>query len=174
MMNYKKSPFVISFAIFLFVFGFSAHLKAYASELVRESPPIEMAKTMIIDETRSTVFILNFDGTLSAYNFTDDKFTISRRKLGNVGNPESILISQDGLKLAFFSLNRSGRLVSIFKLSDIFAADSFLPTATYSFPRLTEGSYFGHFSANSKELYITYGENNLFILDTEKILARLI
>ena len=167
-MNYKKSPFVISFAIFLFVFGFSAHLKAYASELVRESPPIEMAKTMIIDETRSTVFILNFDGTLSAYNFTDDKFTISRRKLGNVGNPESILISQDGLKLAFFSLNRSGRLVSIFKLSDIFAADSFLPTATYSFPRLTEGSYFGHFSANSKELYITYGENNLFILDTEK------
>ena len=163
-MNYKKSLFIAYFATLLFVFGFLA----YSSVNADDKSPLEMVKSMAIDDTRTIIFALNFDGTLSAYNFADNKFIIARKELNNAKKPGSILISQDGSKLAVFSSDRLGRSVSVFNLNDILTADSSLPTATYSFPILTTGRYFGKFSENGKEIYMSYGENKLFVLDTEK------
>lgn len=163
-MNYKKPLFIICFGAFLFAFGFSAYFNVNAED----KPPLEMVKSMAIDDTRDTVFALNFDGTISGYNFIDGKFTFARKKLNNAGNPESILISKDGIKLAVFSLSGLQRIVSVFNVNDILLSNSFSPTATYFFPLLTKGRYSGEFSENSKEMYVSYGDNKLFILDTGK------
>lgn len=166
-MDYKKA-FFIFFIAFASVFVFSGAFKVNAKEFTSSVLPIEKAKSMAIDSARSIIFILNFDGTISAYNLLENRFVFTRKKLSGIEKSSSTLVSKDGSKLAVFYGDRLGGNVSIFNLNDILTADKYLSVANYSFPKLTSGVFFGEFSENSKDLYVAYGENNFFILSAEK------
>src|SRR3989338_1989500 len=72
-------------------------------------PPIERAVAMAMDESRSQIFVLNRDHTISVYDFSSDKFVISRKSIPNLNqkNPIRLFISPDGSSIAFFALTGS-------------------------------------------------------------------
>src|SRR3989338_8517322 len=62
-----------------------------------DDKPIERAKWMVFDETRSTMFILNNDDTLSAYDAANNTFTLSRKSFPGVKNAYYILTRRQDL-----------------------------------------------------------------------------
>lgn len=133
-------------------------------------PPIERAVSMAMDESRSNIFVLNRDHTISVYDSSSDRFVVSRKSIPNLDqkNPFRLIISPDGSFIAFFSAPRSLSLeISIFKIGDVLNNDSPDPTATYVLPPFISGAGQAKFSDDGKSLFVIHGENSLYFLATE-------
>jgi len=165
LMQYKKQFIVCS--LFIFVLGLNSLVVFSASE--QNIQPIEGAKDMRLDKSRSTILVLNSDSTFSAFNVVDKRFTIKRKQFGDIKNIATFYVSGDGSKIALLSSSKSSLQVSIFKLDNVLSVNPPLPTAVYSFePASIVGSSVWKFSEDSKYLYFAHGENKFYILDTEK------
>ena len=133
-----------------------------------DDKPIERAKWMVFDETRSTMFILNNDDTLSAYDAANNTFTLSRKSFPGVKNAYSILTSPDGAFIAFSSIAGYSNQIYIFELDDVINSQLPVSRAGYILPVPTEGKIISKFSPDGKTLIVSDGIGNILFLDTEK------
>src|SRR3989344_7177471 len=92
--------FIIVCAISIASFVVSPDIFAQTNNALQ---PIERAVAMAMDESRSQIFVLNRDHTISVYDFSSDTFVISRKSIPNLKNPFELLVSPDGTFVAFFS-----------------------------------------------------------------------
>lgn len=160
----KLAGFIIIFAVLAFgdvsvVFG------ATGSE---NDNPIERAKWMAFDETRSSVFVLNDDDTLSAFDVANNTFTFSRKPLPGIKNAYSTLVSQDGTFIAFFSNVGLLEQISIFRLGDVIDNQAPIPTVSYAFSSPAEGKILSKFAPDNTTLIVSDGAGNILFLDLEK------
>lgn len=153
---------------------------AVSAAVDSETTSIERAKSMVFDEGRSVMFVLNQDDTLSVYDFINKQFVFSRKLFSGVRNSNarlySIAISPDGSKVAFFSSvarptpSRQSFIikVSLFRVEDILSNPSPVPTAVYTFSDPIEGQILNRFSEDGKILFVADGAGSILFLDTEK------
>lgn len=134
-----------------------------------DSAPIEKAKAMAVDDTRSTIFVLNNDKTISAYDLAKKEFVISRLLLPGLAlqNPSLILVSPGGAFLAIISTSNRYRQILVFRVTDIIEHQPLNPTAVYTFPHKVSGTQVAAFSPDGQTLFLAYG-NTLSFLSTEK------
>lgn len=137
-------------------------------------PSIEKIKNIAVDETRSTAFILNYDGSISAYDFTKDSFLFSRKAVLGTENSRTLLVGERGIFVAFFSEVTAVTKISIFRIDDIMNNAKPEPTAVYALPFFSKGRVTGKLSDDEKTIFVTYGENSLLFLDTERVNQKII
>lgn len=130
--------------------------------------PIERAKWMAFDETRSAMFVLNRDDTVSIFDVASGTFTLSRKPLVGVNNAYSFTTSQNGAFMAFSSVDRQLHQTSIFRVEDVINNQSPTPTARYALPVPAKGWPLSEFSPDSNIMVVSDGQGNIFFLDTEK------
>ena len=129
--------------------------------------PIERARAIALDESRSVVFVINEDNTISAFSQNENRFLIARKVIPLPGSLRSLLISPDGARIALFHYDPSGSArISVFNASEILSADSPRPALSYLLEEITAGRVNGRFSADGKKIFVAYGENLLYMLDT--------
>lgn len=138
------------------------------------SLPIERIKDIAIDETRSTAIIINYDDSVSAYDFSKDSFLFSRKAVAGIENSKTLKIGERGIFVAFFSGVAGETKISVFRIDDIISNAKPEPTAVYYLPVFSQGRVTGKFSEDEKTIFVTYGENSLLFLDTEKVNQKII
>lgn len=132
--------------------------------------PIDRVKSIAWDETHSTLFILNRDDTVSAYDFVKNDFIFLRKSFPGTTDSFVIAATSDGSKLAFFSgATANTRKLSVFWIEDIIEKESPTPAVSYLFGPLIDGVMTKKLSDDGKKIFVTYGKNDLYFLDTEKL-----
>lgn len=139
------------------------------SVAVGQSPsslPIEGARDMSFDQIRSTAYVLNSDGTLSAYNVAEKKFLFSRVSSPGALDPLQILASPapndaDATIAIFHRVGFQQYGVAFYRVSN----DGLTAGPSYVLEeRLASGKTGMEFSADGKTLFVNYGERGLYIL----------
>jgi len=141
----------------------------FAAVNLGNDKPIEMAKWMTFDETRSTMFVLNQDDTVSAFDVVNNTFILSRKALPGIKGVFTVLTSPDGSFIDFYSAaGLSSVQISIFRLDDVINSQAPSPTAVYTLPVLTEGRTMSKFSPDSQTLVVSGQAGNILLLDPGK------
>jgi len=153
--------------VVVFVLGFVNTQTVFAAVNSGNDKPIERAKWMVFDETRSIVFVLNDDSSLSGYDLVNNKFNIVRKALPGVEGAYTFLINSEGSHVAVFSAMKQTTKVTFFRIDDIFGQETPEATATYTTSVPTQGRVFGSFSSDGKVLFLADGTEIIRFLDVE-------
>src|SRR3990167_63637 len=156
---------VVIFVVFVLTLVNTQAVFAVANS--EDEKPIERAKWMTFDETRSTMFVLNQDDTISAFDVANNTFTLLRKALPGIEGVYTISTSPDGAFIDFYSAaGPSSVQISIFKLDDVINSQSPSPTARYILPVPSRGRVFSIFSPDGKTKIASDGIGNILFLDT--------
>ena len=133
------------------------------------SLPIESAKDMFFDKSRSIAYILNGDSTISAYDFVKKSFVLSRVSLPEVANIKQILASPNGSIIALvYYTQAAGYRVAVYSVPlNNEKGNAIIPGPNYFLGNeLIQGTASMAFSSDEKMLFVDYGENTLYIFST--------
>lgn len=165
----KSNTFVLCLIALVWVFCFFV---PWASAATEADMPIKEARQTAFDETRSTMFIVNADSTLSAYDFVKKIFIFSRKKIPGIQNMRGMVISPKGSFIGLVSQVDAFLDIKIFNIDDVIHGNELTPIATYLIETETEGIAVERFSEDEKLFFVTVGKNSLFILKTKEEAAK--